>query len=96
MWHLLEFLWFIFKDISKFVQSHSDDRNILFYSEKNLNAYMTFPPFLSCTKLCRDLNYLHIALLSTSFYHMSRITQKHVFEDFRPGKIQTSLLSYRS
>ena len=29
-------------------------------------------------------------------YQMSHNTQKHVFRDFRPGKIQTSLLSYRS
>ena len=27
---------------------------------------------------------------------MSHVTRKCVFEDFRPGKIQTSLLSYRS
>ena len=27
---------------------------------------------------------------------MSHITRKRVFEDFRPGKLQTSLLSYRS
>ena len=28
--------------------------------------------------------------------YMSHITRKLVFEDFRPGKIQTSLLSYRN
>ena len=29
-------------------------------------------------------------------YKMSHITRKRVFGDFRPGNIQTSLLSYRS
>ena len=33
---------------------------------------------------------------SIYMYHMSHITRKYVFRDFRPGKIQTSLLSYRS
>ena len=28
--------------------------------------------------------------------HMSHITRKRVFGDFQPGKIQTSLLSYRN
>ena len=30
------------------------------------------------------------------FEHMSHITRKCVFGDFQPGKIQTSLLSYKN
>ena len=33
---------------------------------------------------------------ASEHYHMSHITRKRVFRDFRRGKIQTSLLSYRN
>ena len=36
-----------------------------------------------------------IALIKTCRQHMSHITRKRVFRDFRPGQIQTRLISYR-
>ena len=43
---------------------------------------------------CRGSYYSSI--WSEYHYHLSHIMRKHVFGDFRPGKVQTSLLSYRN
>ena len=40
--------------------------------------------------------YLSHIMKKPVLYHMSHITWKRVFGDFQPGKIQTSVLSYRS